>query len=272
MNKIIAIFTVLFAMCNLTFSQVTVAPVTIHLSDINKNGYILIRNNSSTTSQEIGIEIKFGYPKSDSTGKTIIYFPDTVNESDPSIVNCVNFYPRKFILKPLEEQTVRIAVKPKNLVEGEYWGRPVIISRVANSEDSGNTEKINAGLGVEFRTVIALNYRKGKVNTKINFDELTGTYSDNKFILFAKLKREGNAAYIGNLLVEIYDEKGISIKKFIQDISVYYELNKRIEMETGKLPKGNYTVEVKLNTDREETGGKIIKGNSVSKKIIVSIN
>jgi hypothetical protein len=262
----------LFLYCSFLYPQVTVAPVTVHLSDANKNSYIVVRNNSTTSPWEVSIEMKFGYPVSDSSGKTNIYFPEIINESDPSAVEWINFYPRKFILQPLEEQTVRIAAKPKDLKEGEYWGRPIIISHALNNFDTSQNQQISIGLGVEFRTVIALNYRKGKVSTGISLENITCTFDGNKFILFAKLKREGNAAYIGNIASSIKNEKGSTIKEVNQEISVYYELNKRIEIETGKLPKGTYTIDVQLNTDREEPGGKIIKGNTATKKITVNIN
>lgn len=262
----------LFTAGSVSLSQVTVAPVTVHIDDHNKNAYIIVRNNSNTSPWEVNIEMKFGYPKSDSSGNTFIFFPENVTEDDPSAVKWINFYPRKFILQPLEEQTVRIAAKPKKIKDGEYWGRPVITSKIVNSEDSLSKEKISIGLGVEFRTVIALNFRKGKVSTKINIDSLSGIYRDNKFILLTKLRREGNAAYIGNLCVNIYNEKESKIKEIKQDISVYYELNKKIEIETGSLVSGKYTIEIQLNTDREESGGKIIKGNTTTKKITINVN
>jgi hypothetical protein len=257
---------------NLLFSQVTVAPVTVHLSDANKNGYVVVRNNSTTVQWEVSIEMKFGYPISDSTGKTSIYFPEKVSDTDPSAVEWISFYPRKFLLKPLEEQTVRIAAKPKGIKEGEYWGRPIITSHAINNPDTTNKEQISIGLGVEFKTVIALNYRKGKVSTGISIGNVTCTFDANKFVILTGLKREGNAAYIGNIKTKITNESGNILKEVSQEISVYYELNKRIEIETGILPKGVYTIEVQLNTDRDEPGGKIIQGNTISRKITVNIN
>ncbi len=253
-------------------AQVTVAPVTVHINDADKNGYIVVRNNSNSSSWEVSIEMKFGYPVSDSLGKTVLYFPEKENETDPSAVKFVSFYPRKFILAPLGEQTVRITAKPKGLNDGEYWGRPVIRSKVVPGSDTTGKETINAGLGVEFRTVIALNYRKGKVSTSVNFPEVKCSYDGNKIAVIANLKREGNAAYLGNIIASLKDSEDNEIKSVRQEISVYYELNKRVEIETGKLKPGKYTVTVSLNTDREEPGSKIIKGNSVEKKITLNVN
>ncbi|MCE1164011.1 MAG: hypothetical protein LWX07_01255 [Bacteroidetes bacterium] len=254
------------------FAQVTVAPVTVHMSDADKNSYIVVRNNSSNSSWEVSIEMKFGYPVSDSLGKTVLYFPEKENETDPSAVKFISFYPRKFILPPLGEQTVRISAKPKGLTDGEYWGRPVIKSKVVAAEDSTGKENINAGLGVEFRTVIALNYRKGKVSTGVNIQDLKCSYDGSKLILTAGLKRDGNAAYIGNIITSVTDSKDNEIKNSKQEISVYYDLNKRIEIETGKLAPGKYNISVSLNTDREEPGSRIIKGNTAERKIILTVN
>ncbi|MBI5404222.1 MAG: hypothetical protein HY959_12555 [Ignavibacteriae bacterium] len=271
-NHFLLIIALLFLSFRLTNSQVTVAPVTVHLDDHNKNGYIIVRNNSNSSPWEVNIEMKFGYPKSDSLGNTFIFFPENVNDNDPSAVKWVNFYPRKFILKPYEEQKVRIAAKPKNLKEGEYWGRPVVSTKAVNLEDTLNKESISVGIGLEFKTVIALNYRRGKTSTGIKIENFTGEYRNNKFILFAKLNRTGNAAYIGNLIVRISDSKGEKIRQSSQDISVYYELNKKIEVDCANLKSGKYQVEIELNTDREETGGKIIKGNTATEKITVIVN
>ncbi len=269
--KKLFLISLLLIVCLTANGQVTVAPVTVHLSDADRNGYILVRNNSNSASWEVSIDMKFGYPVSDSSGKTVIHFPDTESESDPSAVKFISFYPRKFILSPLGEQTVRIAAKPKNLKDGEYWGRPVIKSKQVVPNDSAGKENIDAGLGVEFRSVIALNYRRGKVSTGINFSNLTCSYNGSKIILFAELKREGNAAYIGNIVSTLTDEKSEAIKSVSQEISVYYELNKRVEIETGKLTPGKYTITVQVNTDREETGGNILKGNTAERTISLTI-
>jgi hypothetical protein len=274
MKHFIKTFAIFLILCPLiSFSQVTVAPVTIHLNDANKNGYIVVRNNSNTSPWEVSIEMKFGYTKSDSSGNTFIYFPEKALDTDPSAVKWISFFPRKFILQPLEEQTVRISAKPqKDIKNGEYWGRPIIISHAVNEVDTTNKEQISVGLSVEFHTVIALNYRKGKVNTGIVFSNLTGSYENDKFTLFADFKREGNAAYLGNINTTIKNDKGEIVKENKQEISVYYDLYRKIEIEAPKLLKGQYSVEVEINTNRDEAGADIINGNSASKKITININ
>ena len=274
MYKIKILFTliVFFMFARVSISQVTVAPVSVHISDLNKNGYIVIRNNSSTIPWEVSIEMKYGFPKSDSSGNTFIYFPDAVAPEDPSAVGWVSFFPRKFVLKPFEEQTVRIAAKPpKDIREGEYWGRPIIKSRAQNLIDTSGNEQISVGLSVEFHTVIALNFRKGNVNTGVEINNVNVAYDSNKVILFAELKRTGNSAFLGNIEARIMSKAGEILREEKYEISVYYDLYKRIEIETKGLQKGFYTVEIELNTDREESGGKILKFNPVVRKALVEV-
>jgi hypothetical protein len=263
----------LFLISAIGYSQVTVAPVAIHMGEMNKNGYMLIRNNSTNADWEVSIEMKFGYPQSDTAGNTYIAFPDTVKEDDPSAVKWISFFPRKFILKPLEEQTVRIAAKPpKDLKNGEYWGRPIIFSHALNTIDTTNKEQIGVGLSVLFQTVIALNYRKGKSSTGINLTSFVSKYENDKIILYADVKREGTCAYIGNIDTRILNDKNEVVKELKQEIAVYYTLARRIEFDAADLPKGQYFAEIELNTNREEPGGDIVKGNSITKKIPVIIN
>lgn len=268
--KIIKIFTVLLLVFFTLeiYAQVTVAPVSVHMSDANKNGYLLIRNNSINSTWEVSIDMKFGYPRSDSTGNINIFFPDSVSAEDPSAIGWVSFFPRKFMLKPQEEQTVRVVAKPpKGLKEGEYWGRPIISSQALNPEDTTENPQIGVGLSVKFQTVIAFNYRKGKSSTALNMLSLDAVYEDDKIIVSADLKREGNSAYIGNLFVKVYDSNNELIKEVEQEFAVYYSLLKKIAIEAPGLSKGSYNVEIELNTNRTEQSGTIIKGNTLKKSI-----
>lgn len=255
------------------YAQVTVAPVSIHLSDANKNGYLLIRNNSTTSPWEVSIDMKFGYPQSDTAGNTFIFFPENVTDNDPSAVKWVSFFPRKFILQPQEEQTVRIVAKPpKELKDGEFWGRPVVSSQSLSPIDTSNNPQIGVGISVQFQTVIALNYRKGKTSTSVSLTSLDAKYDDNKIVLTTGLKRDGSCAYIGNMVVKVFNSNNELIKEQLQEFAVYYTLTKKTEIELPGLAKGQYNIEVELNTNRDEPGGTIIKGNTVNKNITLTIN
>lgn len=258
-------------MSKFSIGQITVAPVSIHMNDADKNGYLVLRNNSTTTPWEVAIEIKYGYPKSDSLGNTFIYFPEDSTITN-SAVPWISFFPRKFILDPQSEQTVRIIAKPpKDLPDGEYWGRPSIKSQAVQSTDTSNNEVISVGLSTIFQTVIALNYRKGKVNTGLDFEDLSAVSDSDKITAFAKISRTGNCAYLGMMSVKAFSSSNEIIAEFQNEIAVYYDLNRKIDITIPENVTGIVTVEVSFNTNREEPGAQIIKGNSVSKRVTVEI-
>lgn len=274
MKNIRIILAFVFLLAGITAkSQVTVAPVSIHMSDANKNGYLLVRNNSPNSSWEVSIDMKFGYPYNDTAGNIQIKFPDEVKSDDPSAVGWVSFFPRKFILKPQEEQTVRISAKPpKDLKDGEYWGRPVISSQVQSRTDTVSNQELGIGLSVRFQTIIALNYRKGKTSTGIKLNSLNANYEDGKVIVQADMEREGNSAYLGMIITKIYNSSNDLVKESENEFAAYYTLSKKISLEIPGLAKGQYTAEVELNTNRSEPGGTILKGNTIKKSIRFTVN
>jgi len=254
-------------------AQVSVAPVIIHLDDSNPNGSILIRNNSTSTGTEVSFEMRFGYPKSDTAGNVIVYYPENASPSDPSAVSWVSFLPKKFYLEPQEEKNVRVVVKPPlNLKDGEYWGRPVVKSQLAYLEDStAQHDAVNASITMKFETFLAFNFRKGKVLTGIEIGKLTGQILNNRLIVYADIKRMGNSAYLGNAILRVKNEANITKKEFKQDIAVYYDLYKKFDIDVSELPKGKYNVELEFNTERNDDGAVILQAPVVNKKIPVEI-
>jgi hypothetical protein len=242
-------------------SQILVVPTLVHLSDTKKTGHITVQNNSDKP-REYEIEINFGYPVSDDSGNVSVKILDSISEKEPSAIKWVRLYPRRFVLQPGESQTVRIVARPPSgLVDGEYWARPSVLSKPSPGEQvSSNhgSNEISVNIGLEIKVFISLNYRKGKVNTGVTISDLLVNIGNNKLILLTSVKREGNAAYLGNIVMRLRNKAGEVIREILQDIAVYYSLMKKIELDVKGLQSGSYTVEVELNTRREEQGGIIL--------------
>jgi hypothetical protein len=270
MFRFIIMLILFFRTLNL-YSQISVAPAAVHLVNDDKTGYFYVQNNSDMV-KEVEISLHFGYPVSDDSGKVFVKIFDTVGTNEPSAVRWIRIYPRRFLLNQKETQTVRFVIRPPaNLTEGEYWARPSILSR------SPKLEKLNGGkenptvIEMDMNFFVSLNYRKGSVSTGVNFKKLNYNLINKKIILIAELERNGNAAYLGNIISRIRNKNGKVVKMNEQDIAVYYNLKKRIEIEISDLTPGMYKVEVELNTDRNEQGEIIIKSKSVNKDIDISI-
>ena len=109
-------------------------------------------------------------------------------------------------------------------------------------------------------------------STSINLLSFDAVYENDKIIISADMKREGNSAYIGNLIAKVYNSSNDVVSETEQEFAVYYSLLKKVILEVPGIKKGNYTVELELNTDRKEQSGTIIKGNTINKKIQISVN
>lgn len=258
------------------YTQVTIAPTAIHLSNNNLTDRIIVLNNSNFDAQEVELDARFGYPASDEQGNVSIYYPEVISVDDPNASDWVFFYPRRFILQPGERQTVRIAVRPPaDLSVGEYWARPVIIStpvkRPAPAAEAGKSDVLRAGLSTQINTVIALNYRHGNVNTGVEIAGFTESVEEDDLSVRVDMTRKGNAAFLGNLILRIRDSNNRVVDEARRDVAVYYDLTRVFTFPRKDLQSGIYTAEVELNTDRRLTGGSILPATPVRKFVRIKV-
>ncbi|RKX24807.1 MAG: hypothetical protein DRP45_07420, partial [Candidatus Zixiibacteriota bacterium] len=102
---------------------VLVSPTVVFVSQNNPTGRMTIHNPSDRP-QEVNIKFSFGLPASDSLGRLTVKFQDSAVTDPRSALDWVRAFPRKVIVAPGENQTVRIMVDPpKGLPDGEYWAR-----------------------------------------------------------------------------------------------------------------------------------------------------
>ena len=92
------------------FSQISINPPVIFIDNNTRTGTITVFNQSQD-SKEIEISLKYGYVDTDSTGNSVLIFNDTLTEKKYSIAPYTSIYPKKFILKPNQQQDVKFMVK-----------------------------------------------------------------------------------------------------------------------------------------------------------------
>jgi hypothetical protein len=250
-----------------SYAQISVAPVTIHLSENEKTGFFVVENNFDEK-KEIEIDLNFGYPVSDDSGNVFVEFFDLDSTNTKSAVKWIRIYPRIFVLDAKEYQTVRLVVRPpSDLQKGEYWARPSIVSRTV--VQLGKTENIEKQVQIkmEMKIFISLNYRNGEVETGIEIKSLKARKEKNKMYILTDLSRKGNSAFLGNMVTRIKDKNGKVKKEKAQDIAVYYNLLKKVELDITDINLEQCVLEVELNTDREEQSEKILKSKTESRTI-----
>lgn len=227
----------LFVVVSLANAGISVAPAAIYLKENDKRSSFDVRNDSPFA-RTFSIEMMYGYPVSDRDGNVSFRFVDPSSSNDPFAYDWIQIYPKEFELVPGETQTVAVIARPSmDLKDGEYWARPIVISRPVNDGD-----------GIEEHVALALNYRKGNLQTGIRIENFSATKSGNTLTVYVDLKRTGNAAYIGNLNVSFKrtDGKTYDVRK---EIAVYHDMRYRIDLDLQEFSSVAEVI-VDLNTNR----------------------
>lgn len=249
-----------------TTAQIHIAPTSLFMDDHQKTDRLVIRN-SSNKPQEIKIDLIFGYPATDEQGNVFLKTLETTQAGE-SAIEWVRVYPRHLVLPPNEQQVVRFAARPPaSLPPGEYWARPAISTSHFQEGESLNDSRISTQISIIKRTLLSLNYRHGKVQTGITIADFTAQPIEGRLHLLAELERKGNAAYLGDVRISIYDaNKEISYQE--RKIAVYHSQQRRFEINVTGIPAGTY--EARLTFRTEERAAKqngILSATPTSKAV-----
>jgi hypothetical protein len=260
-------------------AQLRIAPLALFMSDRTPMERIIVENMSNEP-REISISLRFGYPTSDSAGNVIMVYRDTIGEEEPSATEWIRVYPRQIVLHPGERQTFRfLARPPATLPEGEYWVRPVIHSQPFSTPvppaqvtvQTRGSSSVGTRLNVMYETVISINFRKGRVGTGVAIRAMEGSIDHGQLSFMLDLERQGNAAYIGNMVCRLYDDRGQELYSTQREIAVYYSLRRRFTFGLpADVQRKATTMEVELNTER--TGNKpgdILQASPVARSFFI---
>ncbi len=237
----------------MSIAQVTISPTSLFL-DSKKRFETIIIQNSSAVAQEVQLTWKFGYPKADDQGTITMIYEDSLLASKYSSADWIRGFPKNFILEPGARQTIRVTVKaPKNLEDGTYWTRlfttsGAVSSQVGSQESSG----ISAEINIKFNQITTVFFKKGSVSTGLELKNIEGTLQDQELIVLAHYNKSGNSPYLGTMSVNIFDEKGKLVKERFSFVSLYFDGTRRLNMDVADLKKGNYDVEVKFVSSRDD--------------------
>ncbi len=235
-------------------AQVAIAPSALFINDQTNIGTLYISNRSDDP-QEVSIDFVFGYPSSDEQGNTIVNYDDSLAYEKYAINEWIRVFPRSFVLGPRQQQTVRFQVRPQPQAEdGVYWTRARITANPQTPEiDMPATEEgITTRITFRFEQIIAAIYRKGSVTTGVNVNKVDVVHEDDLMILLPHLERTGNAPFIGSMRALLYDHAGNLVKERQSTTTAYFDVIRRIEINTSDLPPGNYRAELIFETRRSD--------------------
>ncbi len=233
---------------------VLVAPHAVFMSHRDRTGEITLINTGDEP-EEITVELQFGYPDSDSTGGVFVRLFEEPAPHHPSAAGWVRAFPRRMRLAPGQRQVVRLfATPPADLHDGEYWSRVLITSKGGVVPVAGSTDAVTAGLSLQIRTIISLNYRKGEVHTGVALTDLRMEIANDSLIAWVGLERQGNAAYLGQLRLGVESADGASaLLAESTPVAVYYTLRRRYAFALDEaIEPGPYDLTFNLDTNRED--------------------
>ena len=249
---------------------ILVAPHAVFMDHRSRTGQVFLVNTGDTP-EEVTIDLKYGYPATDSTGTVFIRLIDQPDSTEPSAAAWIKAYPRRAVLAPGQRQVVRLLARPPTgLPDGEYWSRIIATSRGSKVAVVGGDSTISAGLSLELRTIISLSYRKGAVHTGVSVTDLRAIRQGDSLAVWFGAERQGNAAFLGTLTYQLVDATGKVRGEWETPVAVYHPLSRRYVFDLDSVPAGRYTVRMNLTTARNDLDQKnILPAQPVTRSVEV---
>ena len=235
------------------YSQVIISPYVVYMDEQNKFGSMIVQNES-LEAYEISISFIFGYPVSDSLGNRTMKYEKSPSEDMPSINNWVKAFPKKFVLKPKERQTIRLMIRPPlGIAPGTYWTRIVTSSSPVDTQIDTSSNGVSAKLKFVLNQVTTAIYRKNEASTDIVIDtpELF-LDSTNTYQILYPLKREGNSPFFGYLNFKVFDEDEQIVLEERDYLSVYFYLFRNYVLPNRTFKNGKYRAELEIEFNEKE--------------------
>lgn len=238
------------------FAQgVLVAPHAVIMDHRTRSGSLTLYNPGDEPA-EVTLSTFFGYPVTDSTGGFELKTIDQPEPDYPSAAKWVDAFPKRVLLGPKQRQTVRLLARPPaGLTDGEYWARLVISAKGGTVPVTGvdDSSGVRVALALEIRTIIPLQYRKGRVATGVRTSSLAAAVEHDSLAVRLRLDRTGNAAFLGTLRGALVDSTGHVVASLSSPLAVYYDMEPRITAPLpAGLPAGSYRLRVDVAAQRED--------------------
>lgn len=236
-----------------TSADVRVAPASVFITDKVTAGKLFL-DNSGSEPQEVELSLAFGYLASDANGSIRVVSDIYNNDTLRSSAKWLKIFPSKVRIPAHSQQTVRIiAYPPSSLPDGEYWSRIIISSRKATDIRTNGTNDIATQIDLVIQTLVPVMFRKGIVQTGVTLTDVKADRdSTGRLIVETSLQRSGNATFLGRLVVRLYDPDGKIIGEESNEVAVYYAITRRVAFPLTTPDKGEYTIDLLIDTDRTD--------------------
>ncbi len=231
---------------------VWVAPTAVFMDERVRSAQVTV-GNSGDTPEDATIDLQFGFLDADSSGTPYIRFVEDPGPEFPSAAGWIRAFPLRMRLEPHSRQIVRLLARPPaDLPDGEYWTRLIVTGRGAPLQVATRDSVVRASVDVQIRLVASVTYRKGAVTTGIALRGLRAEAEGDSLTVWARMVREGNAAYLGTADVAVVDASGQVVRHWSAGLSVFYPLTRRFSFPLDSLATGDYRVRYRLRAERSD--------------------
>lgn len=241
---------------------VLVAPHAIIIDHRTRSGSLSLYNPGDGPA-EIALSTFFAYPVTDSTGDFELRTVNAPDSTLPSAAGWIEAFPKRMLLAPKERQTVRLLARPPaGLPDGEYWARVVVAAKGGTVPVGGlpDSSGVTVGLSLEVRTILPLQYRKGRVSTGVRLTRVSAEVKGDSLAVRTHLQRIGNGAFLGTLRAVVLDSAGRKVAALSAPLAVYYNMEPRLTapLPVAGLPAGLYQVQVEAAAERQDIAPELV--------------
>ncbi len=253
-------------------NAIYVNPTAVFIDHATGHGHVTL-GNSSETPEEVTIDLKFGFLDTDSAGTPFVRLLEEPGPQFPSAAEWIRPFPRRVRLMPGQQQVVRLlASPPDDLPDGEYWSRLIVTSRSSPIALATGDTAVSVGVNLEIRLVTSVLYRKGRVTTGITLSEFTASAENDSVVVWARLERQGNGAYLGRASFEVVDQLSGAAREWSTPLAVYYPIRRRFAFPLQGVDAGQYLVRLRLVAERPDMpDGQVLPAPPVADSVMVRV-
>jgi hypothetical protein len=252
----VTFFTLLLALFGQLLSlsaQIALSPSFVFIEENSGVGNLYVSNNGEQA-HEVTITFQFGYPGSDSDGNLVMNYDDSVAYDQFALDPLIRAFPRSFLLSAGEQRTVRLQMVPgQERKEGFFFTRMKVLAKPQTPEV---TEDIADGIGTKisfnFEQITAVFYKRGKVGTGLEVKEVEVRQNEDKLELRTQLHRTGNSPFLGSMYARLKDARGNVVAETQSTTTAYFDVIRRMDLNTEGIAPGVYTLELSFETRRND--------------------
>jgi len=230
-------------------AQLAVRPAVVMLSETSRIADFQVRNES-TAAQEVTIGFRFGYAQSDASGRPVMIYDDSVAAREHGMTSWAAAFPRRFVLPPGAEQTVRLTARPPaGLAAGVYWTRLVTAAqRLSAAADAGDGG-VQPQMIVRVEQVTSVLFRRGAVAGGVIVGALTIDTNIVDPAVLIPVTPTGNVPFIGQARTTVRNARGQVVQEARAPLNAYGPMQHRVALPRG-LVAGRYAVDVRVDNER----------------------